>query len=77
MYKKTGETNYICPSGIMTLQEIGTNNFNGSAGGGVDDTYVRYAYSSRDTIQFASPEYAYQADDIKNVISSYKSQISM
>ena len=77
MSKKTGQTNYICPSGIMTLQEIGTNNFNGSAGGGVDDTYVRYAYSSRDTIQFASPEYAYQADDIKNVISSYKSQISM
>ena len=75
MSKKTGETNYMCPSGIMSLQYIWADNNNRD--NSTETTFFRSAQSSRDTIQFASPEYAYQADDIKNVISTYKSQISI
>lgn len=75
MSKSTGETNYMCPSGIMSLQYIWADNNNSSTS--TETTHVRTAQSARDTIQFASPEYAYQADDIKNVMSTYKSQISV
>lgn len=75
MSKSTGETNYMCPSGIMSLQYIWADNNNRDIS--TETTFYRSAQSSRDTIQFASPEYAYQADDIKNVISTYKSQISI
>jgi hypothetical protein len=75
MSKSTGETNYMCPSGIMSLQYIWADNDNRNSS--TETTFYRSAQSSRDTIQFASPEYAYQADDIKNVISTYKSQISI
>lgn len=75
MSKSTGETNYMCPSGIMSLQYIWADNNNRD--NSTETTFFRSAQSTRDTIQFASPEYAYQADDIKNVISTYKSQISI
>ena len=75
MYKNGTPTNYICPSGIMSLQQIITNNDNSN--GSTEATYRREAYSMRDVIQFASPEYAYQADDIKNILSTYKSQIQV
>jgi hypothetical protein len=75
MSKSTGETNYICPSGIMSLQYIWADNNNSATS--TETTHIRTAQSARDTIQFASPEYAYQADDIKNVMSTYKSQISV
>ena len=75
MSKSTGETNYMCPSGIMSLQYIFASNENSTSS--TETTFKRTAQSARDTIQFASPEYAYQADDIKNVMSTYKSQISV
>ena len=75
MSKNSGETNYMCPSGIMSLQYIWADNNNRE--NSTETTFYRSAQSSRDTIQFASPEYAYQADDIKNVISTYKNQISV
>jgi hypothetical protein len=28
-------------------------------------------------VQFASPEYAYQSDDIKNILDTYKNQIKL
>ena len=37
----------------------------------------RTASSVQDIIQFASPEYAYQADDIKGIIDAYKSSIKL
>lgn len=75
MYKNGSATNYICPSGIMSLQQMHANNNNSNVS--TDDMYKREAFSMRDVIQFASPEYAYQADDIKNVLSTYKSQIQV
>lgn len=76
MYKNGSATNYICPSGIMSLQQMQANN-QSSHVNDTEENLRREAYTIRDTIQFASPEYAYQADDIKNVLSTYKSQIQV
>ena len=35
------------------------------------------AASAQDVVQFASPEYAYQPDDIKDILNTYKSQIKL
>jgi len=66
-------TNYTCPSGIMTLQYLDTNNVAYDD----NDSWHRTSSSCYDLIQFASPEYAYQSDDVKNLISTYKNQLHL
>ena len=39
--------------------------------------YELMAASAQDVVQFASPEYAYQPDDIKDILDTYKSQIQI
>ena len=39
--------------------------------------YIRTASSVQDVVQFAAPEYAYQPDDIKDILSTYKSSIKL
>lgn len=101
-------SNNICPSGLMTLQDMfcecfyknrGTNhshwirayqgdrglvpyfsNDSTNAGDEFDDgdyDMARTASSVQDVIQFASPEYAFQADDIKDILNTYKSSIRL
>lgn len=93
-------SNNICPSGLMTLQDMFCESFykepwgtgkvdategtkglvpNFIANNFHDDNYktARTASSVQDVIQFASPEYAYQADDIKDIIDTYKSSIKL
>ena len=98
----------MCPSGLMTLQDMfcecfyknrGTNHshwiraYQGdrglvpyfstdstNAGDEFDDgdyDMARTASSVQDVIQFASPEYAFQADDIKDILNTYKSSIRL
>lgn len=71
------DTNYICPSGLMTLQRIYAQNWEDRFNVGTDGILNRSANSATDVIQFASPEYAYQSDDIKNILKTYSNQISL
>ena len=76
------DTNYICPSGLMTLQRIYADNrglVQSGNPGNVGDNGVlnRTADSATNVLQFASPEYSYQADDIKNILNTYSNQIQL
>jgi hypothetical protein len=42
-----------------------------------DYDYARTASSVQNVIQFAAPEYAYQPDDIKDILNTYKSSIKL
>lgn len=103
-------SNNICPSGLMTLQEMFCESFfkdprtydsdhkisvsegsrglipyfvaksSTNPGDEFDDgdyDYARTASSVQDVIQFASPEYAFQPDDIKDILDTYKSSIKV
>jgi len=93
-------SNNICPSGLMTLQDMFCESFyphnkhgyplestegtKGLVPNFVDNDWDsgnfnngRTASSVQDIIQFASPEYAYQSDDIKDIIDAYKSSIKL
>lgn len=109
-------TNTLCPSGLMTMQEMFCESFfkdmgipystshpirvyEGNkgllpyfkttvndqeawttTGTGFDDEdydYTRTASSVQDVVQFAAPEYAYQPDDIKDILNTYKSSIKL
>lgn len=66
-------TNYTCTPGIMTMQYINTDNVAAND----NDTWHRTSETCYDLLQFASPEYAYQSDDVKNMISTYKNQVHL
>ena len=64
-------TNYICPSGLMTLQQTTSDDLSG------ENSLKRFSKSSYDVLQFSSPEYVYQSDDIKNILNSYQESTSI
>lgn len=104
-------TNNLCPTGLMTMQDIVADNIIADSGAKQHNIYPwvigngehgltipfvngevrktsghsttvrvspndhteKLAASSRDVIQFASPEYVYQPDDIKDILNTYKS----
>ena len=83
MYDKDNKaTNYICPSGLMTFQRMhATNSFQNANGlevsAGDNGVLKRTADSATDVLQFASPEYVYQSDDIKNILNTYSNQVQL
>lgn len=66
------ETSLLCPSGIMTMQNIMLDN-------GSENTYAdrKISKSNSKIIQFASPEVVYQQDDVQNILSTYKDDIKL
>lgn len=102
-------SNNLCPSGLMTLQDMFCESFfkhsssydtdhpinvykgargllpyfkNGQTNPGTefsdgDYEFARTASSVQDVVQFAAPEYAYQPDDIKDILNTYKSSIRL
>ena len=68
-YKFTGDR--ITKAGVSVTDTVDQSDTNGGA------YRVTLASSVQDVVQFASPEYAYQSDDIKNIIDTYKNQIKL
>ena len=79
MYDKDeNATNYMCPSGLMTLQQIEATSLpTGRTDLEAPNTLKRFAKTAANVIEFASPEYAYQGDDIKNVLQTYSNSSSL
>lgn len=78
----------LSPSGYMTMQHILIDNFDTNstfipifiANGELNTdniSYCKFAVPVNDVIQFASPEYAYAQDSIKDIISSYKDKLKL
>lgn len=63
--------NRITKAGVSVTDTVDQSDTNGSAYRGT------IASSVQDVVQFASPEYAYQSDDIKNILDTYKNQIKL
>lgn len=63
--------NRITKAGVSVTDTVDQSDTNGSAYRGT------LASSVQDVVQFASPEYAYQSDDIKNILDTYKNQIKL
>lgn len=68
-YKFTNDR--ITKAGVSVTDTVDQSDTNGSAYRGT------IASSVQDVVQFASPEYAYQSDDIKNILDTYKNQIKL
>ena len=66
------KTNKICPSGWMTMQHI-------TAWNEIYDTIdrLKMAIPSEDIVMFASPEYVYAEDTVKDIIKSYQDSIKL
>lgn len=69
------KTQYICPTGYMTT----TLMYADSSQAEEDDTWIQSnrAISDNNYLMFASPEYVYQSDDIKNIIKTDKNNIQL
>lgn len=69
------KTQYICPTGYMST----TIMYADGAQGGEDDEFMRSnrAISDNEFLMFASPEYVYQSDDIRNIVDSEKNNIQL
>lgn len=69
------KTQYICPTGYMTT----TLMYADSSQAAEDDTWIQSnrAISDNNYLMFASPEYVYQSDDIRNIIKSDKNNIQI
>lgn len=61
----------ITKADVNVTDTVDQSDTNGSAYRGT------IASSVQDVVQFASPEYAYQSDDIKNILDTYKNQIKL
>lgn len=66
------ETNYIAPSGFVTMQKSVARH-------GMYFPEEKYgaAYSTDNVVCFASPEYVYQPDDIKDILDTYSNNINI
>lgn len=72
-------TNYLTPVGFLSMEDIyaiqsdldsgGLSSNGGYSTIGPNGYSCRYARPNRSILQFASPEYVYQPDDIRNIIS--------
>lgn len=60
-------TGKLCPSGFMTLDQIVATD--DDVVGGSGSGYTIYANPCMDVLQFASPEYSYQPDDIEDLLN--------
>ena len=78
----------LAPSGYMTMQHMLVDNFDTNSttvstiGGdfvvnGDSIDYCKFAVPASDVVQFASPEYVYSQDGIKNIVSSYKDKLRL
>lgn len=65
-------TNKICPSGLMTIDYISVSDRKAS---GSDQTVTARPVSR--ILQFASPEYLYQPDDVRNIFDTYAGNLSI
>ena len=65
----------LAPSGYMTMQHIVVDNF--ERGGRDSMNLCKFAIPVDDVIQFASPEYVYAEDGMKDIISSYKDKLKL
>lgn len=65
----------LAPSGYMTMQHIVVDNFDPSGSGGDTLSMAKFAVPAKDVLQFASPEYVYAQDGMKDIIESYKDKL--
>lgn len=78
MFEPNAQSNLITPSGFFTMNNVTVNGswLDSSISGGV--AYPQHhAIPSDSIMMFSSPEYVYQADDIKNVMDMYKTNATI
>lgn len=72
-------TNHLTPVGFLSMEDVcavqADLELNGYSTFGPGDYSCRYAIPNRQILQFASPEYVYQSDDIENIISQLDEDI--
>lgn len=73
--EEDGKTNLICPSGFMSLQYVVSRNHD--SWDNWSDYKTKIGKTEGQIVQFASPEYVYATDDVKNIISAYKDSIKL